>query len=32
MGADRNHILRIAFTPDMDVEEYVQGVKWLLSK
>jgi protein SCO1/2 len=32
MGADRNHILRIAFTPNMDVEKYVQGVKWLLSK
>jgi protein SCO1/2 len=32
MGADRNHVLRIAFTPDMVVEEYVKGVKWLLTR
>jgi len=32
MGADRNHVLRIAFTPDMKAEEYVQGTKWLLAK
>ncbi len=32
LGADRNHILRIAFTPEMPAEEYLEGVKWLLSK
>jgi len=32
IGADRNHVLRIAFTPEMDVEEYIKGVRWLLSK
>jgi protein SCO1/2 len=32
LGADRNHILRIAFTPDMDFQEYLNGVRYLLSR
>jgi protein SCO1/2 len=32
MGADRNHVLRLALSPDMNVEEYVQGAKWLLTR
>ncbi|MEM4408196.1 MAG: SCO family protein, partial [Candidatus Caldarchaeum sp.] len=32
LGADRNHVLRIALTVEMPPDEYVEGVKWLLSK
>lgn len=32
LGADRKHILRLAFTPDMPFEEYQKGVEWLLTK
>ncbi len=29
--ADKGHVLRFALTPDMDLNEYVQGVRYLLS-
>ncbi|MEM2238064.1 MAG: SCO family protein [Candidatus Caldarchaeum sp.] len=32
LGADRNHVLRIALTVEMPADEYVEAVKWLLSK
>ena len=32
MGADRNLVLRVAFTPEMSLEEYLDGVRYLLSK
>ncbi|MEM2035706.1 MAG: SCO family protein [Candidatus Caldarchaeum sp.] len=32
LGADKNHVLRTAFTVDAPLEEYVKGVEWLLSK
>jgi len=32
LGADRNHVLRIGLTFEMPADEYVEAVKWLLSK
>ncbi len=32
LGADRQHILRLAFTPDMPFDEYQKGVEWLLTR
>ncbi|MDW8083943.1 MAG: SCO family protein [Candidatus Caldarchaeum sp.] len=32
LGADKNHVLRAALTPDTDVEDYRKTVEWLLSK
>ncbi len=29
--ADKGHVLRFALTPDMDLNEYIQGVRYLLS-
>jgi len=31
-GADRNLVLRLAFTPEMSLQEYLDGVRYLLSK
>ncbi|MEM1944781.1 MAG: SCO family protein, partial [Nitrososphaerota archaeon] len=32
LGADRKMILRMALTPDMDLQDYVNGVRYLLSR
>jgi len=32
LGADRNLVLRVAFTPEMSLQEYLDGVRYLLSK
>jgi protein SCO1/2 len=32
LGADKSHVLRTAFTYEMSVDDYVKGVRWLLSK
>lgn len=32
LGADKNHILRTALTPDMEYDEYRKTVEWLLSR
>lgn len=32
LGADRNHVLRAALTPDTPFEDYRKTVEWLLSK
>ncbi|MCS7137499.1 MAG: SCO family protein, partial [Candidatus Caldarchaeum sp.] len=32
LAADRNHVLRAAFTPDAPFEEYLKGTEWLLSQ
>jgi len=31
-GADKNHVLRLALTPELPVDDYVNSVRWLLSR
>ncbi len=32
IGADRNHNLRLALTPEMDDKEYIDAARWLISQ
>jgi hypothetical protein len=32
MGAELNHIIRTAFTYETGVDEYIQGIWWLLTR